>query len=78
MIKDTTMKNGKVVRVQLAYAPRKWVSSMGTAYKKGDLILHLSSSRATGESFMLTPEDIEKVRKSKVDKWAGKLSVRQA
>jgi hypothetical protein len=54
MKKDFTRPNGTIKRVQICEAPRKGVSSMGRKFKKGSVILHLSSSRCTGETFVLT------------------------
>jgi hypothetical protein len=48
----------KVVQVQTTLAPRRRLSSMGAKIKKGDRILHISSSRATGEVFVFTRDEI--------------------
>lgn len=61
MIKDTVRPNGTIKRIQYVKAPRGGVSSMGVRYKKGDAIVHLSSSRCTGETFVLLPKDLLKV-----------------
>jgi hypothetical protein len=61
MIKDTKRPNGTIKRIQYVKAPRGGVSSMGVRYKKGDAIVHLSSSRCTGETFVLLPKDILRV-----------------
>lgn len=58
MIKDTMRPNGKIKRVQYVRAFRGGTSSMGTPFKKGEPILHLSSSRCTGETFVLLPKEI--------------------
>ena len=52
-------KNGntKLVRIQVAYAPKAGTSSIGTKYKKGDPILHICSNRSTGEVVTFTEAD---------------------
>lgn len=58
---DFKRPNGTIKRTQYCKAPRAGVSSMGTPYKRGEPILHMSSSRATGETFILTPLDLENI-----------------
>lgn len=60
MLKDTKRPNGTVKRIQWIKAHRGGVSSMGTPYKKGDAILHMSSSRCTGETYVLAKKDLIK------------------
>lgn len=60
MLKDFARPNGTIKRTQYVKAPRKGISSMGAPYKKGDAIVHLSSSRCTGETFVLLPNEIIK------------------
>lgn len=69
MKKDTKRPNGTIKRVQLTFAPKKGISSMGSKFLKGDVILHLSSSRCTGETFVLTLSEVKKVRRSKPSRW---------
>ena len=69
MKKDTRRPNGTIKRIQKSYAPRKGVSSMGSSYVKGDSIVHFSSSRSTGETFVLTEKDLEKLVKAKTGRW---------
>ncbi len=58
MLKDTARPNGTIKRIQYVRAFRGGTSSMGTPYKKGTPIIHLSSSRCTGETFVLLPAEV--------------------
>jgi hypothetical protein len=58
MKKDFKRPNGTIKRTQICRAPRGGVSSMGKKFKKGDEILHLSSSRCTGETFVFTLQEV--------------------
>ena len=69
MKKDTKRPNGTIKRIQKCEAVRKGVSSMGTKFRKGDVIVHLSSSRFTGETFVLTQKDLDKVTQAKPGRW---------
>ena len=72
MIKHTKRPNGTIKRIQYVKAIRKGVSSMGHPYKMGDPIIHLSSSRCTGETFVLLPSEIQqKIIDKKPGKWAS-------
>jgi len=55
--------------VQKVFALRKGISSAGTPYKKGDPILQLSSTRRTGETFVLTDKDLNMFMKFKTQKY---------
>ena len=41
------------------FAKRSGISSAGTKYEKGDVILHMGSTRRTGEVFVLAEGDLE-------------------
>lgn len=71
MKKDFKRPNGTIKRIQMTRAPRAMVSSMGSKIKKGDKILHLSSSRATGETWVFTDEDLWLVSRWPVGRWHG-------
>ena len=54
--------NHKMIRAtQVGKAHQAGISAMGSKYKMGDVILHMSSARATGEVFILTRAEIYKV-----------------
>lgn len=42
---------------------------MGSFYVKGDTIVHFSSSRCTGETFVLTERDLSKLVEAKTGRW---------
>lgn len=69
MKKDTRRPNGTIKRIQKCHAPRKGVSSMGSKYKMNDTIIHFASSRCTGETFVLTESDLQKIVKAKTGRW---------
>ena len=71
MLKDTKRPNGTIKRVQFCRAQRGGISSMGTPFKKGQAILHLSSSRCTGETFILTKADLRGLNLDRPGKWAS-------
>lgn len=58
---DFKRPNGTTKRVQYAKAHRGGISSMGKRFRKGDAIVHLSSSRNTGETFVLLPIEMLKI-----------------
>jgi len=76
MKKDTKFANkfhgGGIKRVQKCFAIRKGKSSMGTKYKKDDVIVHLSSARATGEVFTLTQKDLDKIIAAKPSRYRSR------
>ena len=55
---DYTQKNGTIKRIQCSFAPRKGTSTCGTPYSKDNAILHFSSSRSTGETWVFTVSDV--------------------
>jgi hypothetical protein len=65
MLKDTIRPNGTIKRIQYVGAQRSGTSSMGTKFKKGEPILHLSSSRSTGEIFIMLPDEVFDILKVK-------------
>lgn len=68
MIKTTKIKykrHTKKVRAQKIPAKRGGISALGSKYLRGEIILHLSSNRNTGEVFTLTLEDLLKVLTTK-------------
>lgn len=71
MIKYTKRPNGTIKRVQYVKAHHKGISSMGTPYLKGDPIIHMSSSRCTGETFVLLPSDISRLYEDTPGKWSS-------
>lgn len=71
MKKDFRRKNGTIKRTQKCVSPRKGVSSIGTRFAQGEEILHLSSSRQTGETFVFTMEDLARLMQAKVGRWHG-------
>ena len=77
MRKDTKRPNGTTKRVQYVQAQRGGVSSMGTKYAKGDPILHLSSSRCTGETFVLTKAEIQNIPLENPGRWSGPTKWKQ-
>ena len=48
--------------VQVGRAVRAGVSALGTKYRKNEVVLHLSSHRATREVYVLTWHDITEVQ----------------
>lgn len=62
-----------IKRVQKSFAFRKGTSSMGSKYKKGDVIVHFSSARSTGESFSLTEGDLQKLVDAKPGRWWSRV-----
>lgn len=71
MLKNSRRPNGTIKRTQYVKAFRGGVSSMGQPFKKGDPVLHLSSSRNTGETFVLLPAELKAVLRTKPGKWAS-------
>lgn len=69
---DFTRANGTIKRVQVSLAFRAGTSSMGTKFKQNEPVLHLSSSRSTGEVFVLTRRDMNRINRSRIGKWAGR------
>ncbi len=69
MKRDHTRPNGTIKRTQYVDAPQGGTSSMGTQYKKGHAILHMSSSRSTGETFVLTREDVSLIMSKGPGRW---------
>ena len=69
MKRDFKRPNGTIKRVQFVKAFRGGVSSMGRRFKKGEGILHLSSSRNTGETFVLLPDELLKILMKAPGKW---------
>lgn len=61
MKRDFTQANGTKKRIQVSHALRKGKTTMGTKYKKGDAIIHLSSSRTTGEVWVFTPQEFHQI-----------------
>ena len=71
MLKDVKRPNGTTKRVQVIKAIRGGVSSMGTPYTKGQAIVHLSSSRCTGETWVFLLSELAEVVKAPVGRWAS-------
>ncbi len=55
----------KQTRVQKIVSPKKGTSALGSRFIKGQEIVHISSSRATGEVFTLTLGDLYKLINSR-------------
>jgi len=73
MIKITKLPNGATKRVQKCKAYRKGISSMGSSYSKGDVIIHFSSARNSGEVYTLVEEELQSLVSAPVSKQqAGK------
>ena len=51
--------------VQHVIAKRSGITALGKSFSKGDAIVHLSSERSTGETFILLPSELERVLKKK-------------
>ena len=51
--------------VQHVIAKRSGTTALGKPFKKGDPIVHLSSERSTGETFILLATELAKVLKRK-------------
>ena len=51
--------------VQHVIAKRSGMTALGKKFEKGDAIVHLSSTRSTGETFILLPSELEKTTKKK-------------
>lgn len=66
---DFRQENGTIKRIQVSKAPRKGRSTMGKKYEKGDAIVHLSSSRATGERWVFLPNELKELLKWSVGQW---------
>jgi len=60
-VKDFKRPNGTIKRIQVCPAPRAIITTMGTKIKKGDQIIHLSSSRATGETWVFTYSELARL-----------------
>lgn len=57
MKKDFKRPNGTIKRIQVCPAPKAMTTTMDAKIKKGEQIIHLSSSRATGETWVFTREE---------------------
>lgn len=54
--------------VQVGRAVRAGISAMGHKYRKGQIVLHLSSGRSTREVYVLTQGEVESI----IDRmWTG-------
>ena len=66
---DIMRPNKTIKRIQLCFAQRKAISSLGTPYIKGTEILHCSSNRCTGEIFTFTKKELLEFLNKRIGKF---------